>query len=102
MSNEKALREALTDLLSHEWAEDCQECAIGKSKAWHQAKAALALPAAPVDAPNVSWDEEKKQLCIVKDDTAYFVDSTSWLTVRNGRLETAAPVDAHAADEVKK
>lgn len=36
---------ALTALLAHDFAEDCQECAIGKSQAWQDAKAAVAKAA---------------------------------------------------------
>lgn len=40
-----ALHEAvdiLRKLLTHGWAEDCQECAIGQSSAWADAKALIA------------------------------------------------------------
>jgi hypothetical protein len=40
-----ALHEAvdiLRKLLSHYWSEDCQECAIGQSSAWADAKALIA------------------------------------------------------------
>jgi len=37
----KALEDVLRELLAHEWAEDCQECAIGRSDAWAKAKALL-------------------------------------------------------------
>lgn len=33
---------ALKALLAHDGAEDCQECGIGKSQAWQDAKAAVA------------------------------------------------------------
>ena len=36
------LREALNSLLKHGFAEDCQECAIGQSKAWKHAKSVIA------------------------------------------------------------
>ena len=36
-----AMEEALKALLVHDYAEDCQECAIGKSDAWKQAQHAL-------------------------------------------------------------
>lgn len=45
LAEQPALHEAvdiLRKLLTHGWAEDCQECAIGQSSAWADAKALIA------------------------------------------------------------
>lgn len=38
------LRELLERLMAHEFAEDCQECGIGQSDAWHELRALLDNP----------------------------------------------------------
>jgi hypothetical protein len=34
-------KETLRDLLATDWAEECQECAVGQSEAWKEIKAML-------------------------------------------------------------
>jgi hypothetical protein len=43
---EKELEAVLRELLAHDFAEDCQECAIGQSEAWAKAKALVSRGAA--------------------------------------------------------
>jgi transcription elongation factor Elf1 len=49
-TEEQRFEKALRDLLAHDLAEECQECAIGKSEAWARAKDLLSprQPEAPL------------------------------------------------------
>ena len=37
----KEMLSVMEDLLAHDFAEECQECGIGQSKAWREAKKAI-------------------------------------------------------------
>lgn len=64
-------RELLERVLQHDFAEDCQECAIGKSEAWSELREAIAQPEEAEGVAVVAWANEALSAFISADCKAY-------------------------------